>query len=352
MAQTQACWPPTLTTDPEILGYLTDINKINYSRDIGRSFHLGGNIYHQYGDTFCKNSKGDFVGVVCCTTSKVVDQSKPLQSSYLAIDSNGLVMPLLSLNDEEIAYQKNNPGNRPTLWAFGGVVEVGNGIGLLWYEKGIDHNPGSGQPQTYECLGIGIAKVAIERSSGQPTTERIPGLLFQQNEPHFGSAFLDNGYIYLYGQISGDCKIALTRVPPDSATDRSKYQFWNGSGWCTNTSDCAPAYADLPQGQVLRSSFFGTAYPYLFVGVSKYGDSKIRVGRAKAPEGPWDIYVVGTAKGINYPNDYMYCIFPHPWAFADKDGKLMVTWSEHWPGGVVAAKLSFKLDAQAAKQGL
>ena len=124
--------------DPEILGYLTDINGIGYSRDIGRSFTLGGNAYHIFGDTFCKDSTGEFVGLVSNSVSMVVDKNKPLESSYLCIKDNGMVEPLLPLNEKEIKLQKEHPEQRVTLWCFSGVVEVIPGIGLMWSFKTLE----------------------------------------------------------------------------------------------------------------------------------------------------------------------------------------------------------------------
>ena len=132
MGPTPAKWPPVLTKSPEVLGYLKDVNQIGYSRDIGRSFTLSGNVYHMYGDTFCKNKDGKFVGVVCNTISKVVDNARPLESSYLEINNDGVVQPLLQLNQAEKDLQKNNPDQRVVLWSFGGVVEIESGVGLMW----------------------------------------------------------------------------------------------------------------------------------------------------------------------------------------------------------------------------
>ena len=69
------------------------------------------------------------------------------------------------------------------------------------------------------------------------------------------------------------------------------------------------------------------------------------VGAATTLEGPWELFPVYTARPLDDGDEYsyMYCIYPHDWAFDEEYGMLMVTWSEHWPGGVVAAKLTFKM---------
>ena len=119
------------------------------------------------------------------------------------------------------------------------------------------------------------------------------------------------------------------------------YERWTGEGWESGgDSEPAALFKDIPQGAVFRSDLFGKQRPYVMIGVSKWADSKIRVGSAPALTGPWEVTEVGIAKGIDYANDYMYCIYPHPWALEDENA-LMISWSEHWPGGVVMGKLRF-----------
>lgn len=86
-----------------------------------------------------------------------------------------------------------------------------------------------------------------------------------------------------------------------------------------------------------------TGVKYVFIGVNRWADSGIMMGCSKSLEGPFEMFKVAEATGIDHKDNYMYCIYPHPWAFKEVDGELMVTWSEHWPGGVVAAKLTFQM---------
>ena len=190
-----------------------------------------------------------------------------------------------------------------------------------------------------------MAKVAVDFKSGKLAAERLPGLLFGPHEPHFGSGLLDGDTIYLYGQIPGGCNIGLAKVPKESATNREAYKCWSGSRWCkTEVDKPTPVYSDMQQGAIVRSTFFGTDTPYVFLGNNKWADSKIRIGRSKSPQGPWKFFEVTQVRGIDHPEDYMYCIYPHFWAPSDKEASLMVTWSEHFPGGVVAGELQFKFD--------
>ncbi len=61
-------------------------------------------------------------------------------------------------------------------------------------------------------------------------------------------------------------------------------------------------------------------------------------------EGPFEkLHVVCVAQRLLGPDGYRYCVYPHPWAFREEDGELLISWCEHWPGGVVAAKVSFEM---------
>ena len=57
----------------------------------------------------------------------------------------------------------------------------------------------------------------------------------------------------------------------------------------------------------------------------------------------WTLTRLCTASGIDRPIGFMYCMYPHPWAFNEEEGELLVTWSENWPGGVVGAKVKLSM---------
>lgn len=179
-------------------------------------------------------------------------------------------------------------------------------------------------------------------------------MLFDPDTPRYGSVstLLEGDYIYLYGQIPGACQIAVARVHKEVAEVQSAYEHWDGSIWTSDAAVApAPVFSDLPQGAIFRTSLFGPSTPFAFAGVSKWASSRIRIGLAPRLEGPWDIRDVGLAEGINHSKEYRYCFYPHPWAL-NGAGELMMTWSEHYPGGIVAANLEFKQDDVEEKNGL
>ena len=127
--------------------------------------------------------------------------------------------------------------------------------------------------------------------------------------------------------------------------NRASYRFWNGEEYVQNCDEAVAVFKGIPQGAIIRSDLFGKERPWVLIGVDKWADSEVQMGTAPKLGGPWEIEPVCEAKGIDQDKGWRYCIYPHTWALRSKD-ELMVTWSEQWPGGVVAAKLKFQKSAE------
>ena len=339
-----AAYPPKVE-HMEILGYVEEANGIFNSRDIGRSFKLFGQVFLIFGDTFCNNSKGESVGLANNTVAIIKDIGEPLKSKYLDVGENGIIEPFIGLFPVEQQLEDDEMG-RVVLWAFGGVVEMEDGTGRLWYQKNIDHGCGN-----LEYVGTGIAKVAESYGcEQQPSVQRFEGLMWGPEQPRMGTftAIKDNGFIYLYGDRP-DGKIILARVISVMAVleDRQvrykeAYRYWDGDGWVSDWRKAAVVIEGMRQGAIVRSKLFGEEKPFVFVGTSKWADSQVFMGASAKLEGPWSLNAVCKAEGINEPTSkgkWMYCIYPHLWASDEENGELFVTWSEQCPGGVVAAKI-------------
>ncbi|KAI9813219.1 MAG: hypothetical protein M1826_002535 [Phylliscum demangeonii] len=339
-----AVYPPHVT-DVEILGYVVDVNDIPYSRDIGRSSILGDKVFYQFGDTFCKDRKGDFVGTVCHTCAAVPNLMQPTSSRYTDIQSNGIVAQFIPFTANEVAFEEKHDENhgRVTLWSFGGIAEdtPASGRGWCWFEIGEIFDD-------YSCknLGTGLVRVHLDPDSGYVTTYRSEDPIFGPQEPHWGTfnTLVQGGYVYVWGSSNDD--VVLGRVPVEQALDRTAYQYWNGVAYTSDPTHAKPVLTGFAQGQIYRSQLFqpGQGMDYVFIGVNRTGDSKVIMSVAPNLEGPWvDFWAILTATGIDYPDPYRYCMFPHPWAFREQDGVLLITWCEQWPGGVVAGKVSFAM---------
>ena len=347
----RAVYPPVVESS-ETLGYIVDQNGIGYSRDIGRSSSLGGRQYYIFGDTFCKNVQGDFVGLTCNSAAIIPDSTKPLESAYLNIRDNGMVDALVPLTDAECRLSKEKV--RVILWAFGGISESRPGLGWMWYQNAEILTGGGQDRVTFH--GTGIARISSASDSGQLQTARckdlvyespsnrlndtrIRDLIFGPTEPRFGtfSSLVEGEYIYLWGDLDG--KIFLARVSKYVPTTRSAYAFWDGLSYVEALEKAMPILDGYQHGAIFKSALFSAERPWVFVGCTKWADSRVMLGAGTSLEGPWEPIPLMAAVGVDYPQEYMYCMYPHAWALREEEGELMVSWSEHWPGGVVAAKV-------------
>ena len=341
-----AAYPPTLE-HVELLGYVEEVNGIFHSRDIGRSFKHNGQVFLSFGDTFCDDSEGQFVGLTNNTVAVIEDIHEPLKSKYLEVGENGIVKPFIGLTPEEQKIEDDKKG-RVILWAFGGVVEIDDrGTGYLWYQKSIDHGC-----DNLEYIGTGIAKVTESYGcEQQPCVQRFDGLLWGSEHPRMGTftAIKDGGFFYLYGDRP-DGKIILARIyitwlygfEDRHLRSKGNYQYWGGAGWVHDWHKAAVVIEGMQQGAIVRSKLFGDDKPFVFVGTSKWADSQVFMGASAKLEGPWTLEPVCKVEGIKEPTSkgkWMYCIYPHLWASGEEYGELFVTWSEHYPGGVIAAKI-------------
>ena len=318
------------------LGYVDTPGRPYYSRDIGRSFTLGGRIYYIYGDTFCNDA-----GISSNTYQVIPDHTKPRDAYYLSVDATGLVHPLIEVNEDEVRFLKS-PGNekkRIAFWCFGGVVEISPGVGWTWYEKHIISPTGDD-----ELVGAGIARISEDKNkySGELFCTRMPDLMFHTGEPLFGSfsALVEGDMVYLWGHRDKD--VCLARVPKASCQNRHLYQFWNGKEYVTEMQQSAPVLRDFQHGVIFKSDIFGPDLPWLFVGVTRWADNTVRLGSAFRLEGPWDIRPILQAQGIKRPDAYRYCMYAHTWFDNRSKDKLLVSWCDQWPGGVIVAEIRFK----------
>ena len=331
-----AKWPPVVER-VDNLGYIELPDQPFYSHDIGRSSELGGRIYYLNGDTMCNDA-----GIASNSYQLVLDRKRATEARYLSIDKEGFVEPLIDKDEEETHYLSlpENKTKRVAFWCFGGIVEISPGLGWVWYQKYfIDHSDNS-----HDLVGIGLARISQDKHAygiaGQLSSARMPGLMFLINEPLFGSfcTLVDGDMVYLWGQKDSD--IFLARVPKANCQHRHMYQYWNGSAYISQITEAASILRDFQHGQFFQSDLFGP-HLWMFIGCTRWADSQVMIGMSCRLEGPWDMHPIHLATGIKDPVNYRYCIYPHPWATNMAKGKLLVTWCDHWPGGVIAAKIRF-----------
>lgn len=332
-----ACYPPLLD-DIEVLGYIKDKNGISYSRDIGRSAIIHDEVFFIFGDTFCNNALGEFVGITSNTIAYVENRAKPLESQYGEISSDGMVKAFVPFSKKENELEPQRPGSRTIFRMFGGVADVGV-VGIVWFQKLIKWDNGR-----EEYRGVGQARLSLY-SDCRIIVERLPPLLFGPNEPRIGSfsTLVHKDHVYLWGDRP-DGEIILARVKRFQTALREEYEYWNGKGWVPRWHEAVPVLHNIQHGAIIHTELFGKNMPFVFVGVNKSGDSMVQIGAASNVHGPFDLTPVFEAQGLDNNTNYKYCIYPHLFASNIPKRELFITWSEHFPGGVIAAKLKFRID--------
>lgn len=330
----RASYPPVVETHPVPYGYVEDQNRLGYARDIGRSSEFAGRCYYLFGDTFCKNRDGVYVGVTSNSVAIVPDRTYPMETRYLNIKPDGVVTPLLCLTDEEAAQQ--NGDLRICLWPFGGIVETTPEVGWLWYQKSTHYS----HEDRNIYRGTGIARISKgSNAQSQITAFRVEGLLFGADEPRIGSfsTVMHEDFIYLWGDHKGST--ILARVSKYLPTTKHAYRYWNGERYVEDWRHAVPVLQDIQHGSFFNSGLFGPERRWVFVGCSKFGTSMVMMGAEARLEGPWSLTPLFRADYLDQPQGYRYCMYGHPWAYDAEQGELLVTWSEGWPGGVVGAKV-------------
>ncbi|KAF6237509.1 hypothetical protein HO173_004399 [Letharia columbiana] len=340
-----AIYPPALE-NMEVLGYIKDKNGIDYFRDIGCSASIHDEVYFVFGDTFCKNSAGKSVGTTSNTIAYVEDRTNFLESEYREISNNARVKAFVPLNDREIRFEEKNENARVVFRMFGGIADIGV-VGVIWFQKSIKYENGE---ESYR--GVGQARLSTY-SDGSIIVERLPPLLFGPNEPKIGSfsTLFYKGHVYLWGD-GPKGQIMLARVDQYETALRDRYEYWSGSDWVQRWHDAVPVLHDVQHGAIIHTNLFGKEKPFVFVGVNNRADSMVQIGAAAEVQGPFALTAVCQATGIKNDKEHKCCIYPHIyphlWASNVPKRELMITWSESPPGGVIAAKLKFKIDEVAA----
>ena len=101
-----------------------------------------------------------------------------------------------------------------------------------------------------------------------------------------GAIVAEDGYLYVYGAPPhSPSNIALARVQPDSATELSGYEYWNGSGWQSerihNPTKTVAVMNGTAQGSVFWSPYY-SRYVYLSAAFET-----VTARTAINPWGPW-----------------------------------------------------------------
>ncbi|KAF2256887.1 hypothetical protein BU26DRAFT_513639 [Trematosphaeria pertusa] len=345
-------WPPKLASPPRVLGEVKDTSGRPYPRDFGRSIRLGGHTYYMFGDTFCFDSSGAFCGVTNNSIALIPSLHNPTKSQWLTPDAK--VPEFVPYSDEEREFCRRHAAKgenkRFVNWAFGGAVERPGSAGReawLFYDTCEVH----GAEAVRHC-GVGVAKARVtDVQSGQIECGRVGAFpLFDPEGPAWGNISniaAPDGWTYLLTGRELDNYMARIRTDADFSNP-ANYQFLKKGGhWVSSYHAPYGPFGELAhdvlhgqgQGAIVYLPEHGPrGRPYVWFGCEKFMTSKLWVGAAARPEGPWELHSVGEMPKINgAQSKTRYCIYPHLWGSKPGRGEMLISWSDDGTmGGKVA----------------
>jgi hypothetical protein len=281
----------TIPTNPDILG-----------RDGGFSALFQGYSMWVYGDTFLAHPNVNGRGLISDTWSYTTDLNaqKGIVGFQERLDSVGAPEMILPETSAEFAFNQEHNGSpcqvqpcgaRWALWPATIITDTANNHALIFY------NVVYALPGAFNFQGVGNSVAVWSDFNGQPQRPSFnppivpnhPDLMFNQNQPAFGSAaFIQNGTLYVYGcgipSNSGDKGCRLAKVDPGNVLKLSAWTFYAGNGnWSPQISDAMPVFGDA---NILSISW--NAYLQQYVAVySQIFSQNVLMRTAPHPEGPW-----------------------------------------------------------------
>jgi hypothetical protein len=325
----------TIPTNPAILG-----------RDGAYSTIFQGNAVWLYGDTFLANADAQNRTLISDSWSFTTDLNAQdgITGFQERLDSVGAPIMILPETPDEQAFNAAHNGNncqaqpcgaRWALWPSSIVVNPSNNSALIFYMVV------SARPGNFNFQGIGNSVAIWQNIQQQPQRPTLnppivsghPDLMFNQNEPSFGSAaFVSNGTLYVYGcghasdGLNKGCQLA--RVDPATAQDRTTWTFFTGNGqWSSSVSNAVPVFNGL---DILSVSWNNYLQQYVAV-YSALFSNDVMMRTSPNPEGPWsDEIKAFTALSPTQGN--VYDAHAHPEYDSNGGQTIYVTYSRSTPG--------------------
>ncbi len=280
----------TIQTNPEILG-----------RDGAYSGLFQGKSVWLYGDTFL--AKPDAEGRTLISDSWSWTSDLNPQDGITGFqerdDAVGAPTMILPESPQELAFDLAHSGNpcqvqpcgaRWALWPSSIVADPTGNSALIFYML-VSAAPGN---FNFQALGNSVATWQNFQNEPQrptinpPVVAGHPDLLFNQNEPSFGStAFVNGNTLYVYGcgtPVSTGKQCMLGKVAPANVLNRSAWTYYAGNGnWSSQIGD---AISVLTADNILSISW--NAYIQQYVAVYSAPLSlDVMLRTSPNPEGPW-----------------------------------------------------------------
>ena len=281
----------TIPTNPDILG-----------RDGGYSTVFQGYSVWLYGDTFLAVPNAEDFTLISDSWSytKDLNAQNGISGFQERLDSVGALTMILPETPDEQAYnaahnsnrcQQQPCGARWALWPGSIVVVPVSGNALIFYSLV------SALPGNFNFQAVGNSVATWQSIQDQPQRPTInppivadhPDLLFDQNEPNFGSAALiRGGTLYVYGcgtpTNGSDKGCRLGKVDPASVLDRSAWTLYGDNGnWSSQIGDATSVFTG---DNILSVAWNNYLQRYVAV-YSAPLSQNVMMRTSPNPEGPW-----------------------------------------------------------------
>jgi hypothetical protein len=219
--------PPIISS----VDFLGDVHSVTtyVKRDLGFQGQIGSHVLLSYGDTMFSdvNYTDTWRGMTSDSVALAThDPTKVLDVNNIKLNNVSYPRQFCPLLPEY--------GENSATWSCGitNVVETYPGQGILYYL--LNSRPNG----VNNLIGAGVATITMSDAYPPvPSLVRLPGQQYWWDaacEPWYGdvgSIRANDGYIYAYGHAEDLPWVYLTRVPWESATDLSCYEYWDGEDW-------------------------------------------------------------------------------------------------------------------------
>ena len=280
-----------LPQNPDILG-----------RDGAYSALFQGHSVWLYGDTFLASPNASGRTLVSNTWSFTshLNASGGIAGFQERVDSAGAPSMVLVETAAEATFNNAHYGNpcqvqpcgaRWAIWPSSIFADPVTGTAFVFYMVV------SAMPGNFNFQSVGSSVAIWSDFAGLPQRPTFdpplvaghPDLMFDQNEPNFGSATVEvAGTLYVYGcglPTNGfDKGCRLARVNPRKVQDRGAWTFYAGGGrWSPSVADAVSIFSG---NDILSVSWNGYLQRYLAVYSVPFSQDVV-IRTSPAPQGPW-----------------------------------------------------------------
>jgi hypothetical protein len=267
-------------------------------RDGTTSALVGDQLVWTFGDTFLTKATLDDKTNVRSATAGWSDPDAALAITE-PVDDAGVPIQFIPYTPAELAKNTSDPLNGFALWP-GAVIPTSATNAVVVFQH-VLRQSGSG----FTVDAIGTASI----TSGATQAARDAAFLFQSPDPLFGNGgvTVDSGNAYFFDceQSGFDDHCKLARVALASVTDRSAFEFWNGTAYVSDVTQAAWFMDGASYGMTITFNAWLGRWLAVY---SKPLSDDVALRAADHIEGPWtdpeviihgSSFVVGDA-GTNY----------------------------------------------------